>query len=138
MIYHFFWYSNLVRLGTIIFNPPWHDDLEILIKKIKNWPLSTRVMWAQILYMLPESIKLGYYSVLATYFIWTSLLTLSIFWTSLILYEHHKILNLYFSTLTSHSHFSLSLTRTHFHSPLLHTQTLTPSAAENPHSHRRH
>ena len=42
VIYHFFWYSSLVGSSTIFFNPPWHDDMESWIKKIKNWPLSTR------------------------------------------------------------------------------------------------
>ena len=38
VIYHFFWYSSLVSSSTIFFNPPWHDDMESLIKKIKLAP----------------------------------------------------------------------------------------------------
>ena len=96
VIYHFFWYSNLVSLNTIFFNLPWHDNMESWIKKIKKWPFSTRALWARVLYVVPESIKLGYHSVLAPSFIWTSLLTLSTFWNpayphSHSLLSHHSL-----------------------------------------------
>ena len=50
--------------------------MESLIKK-KIWPFITRAWWARVLFMIPESIKLGYHSILATYFITISKLTLS-------------------------------------------------------------
>ena len=50
--------------------------MESLIKK-KIWSFSTRAWWAQLLFMIPKSIKLGYHSILVTYFITISKLTLS-------------------------------------------------------------
>ena len=55
-------------------------SLFIRTSLLKNWLLSTRALWARVLYVVPESIKLRYHSVLATYFIIISKLTLSIFW----------------------------------------------------------
>ena len=104
VIYHFFWYSSLVSLSTIFFNLPWHNDMENWIKKIKNWPLSTRALWARVLYVVPESINLGYHFVLATYFIWTSLLTLSIFWNPAYPHSHSLLSHHSFSQSPSHSH----------------------------------
>ena len=51
----------------MFFYPPWLTDMEILIKKKKNWPFSTQAWWARVLFMIPESIKLGFHSVLAAY-----------------------------------------------------------------------
>ena len=34
--YHFFWYSSLMSSSIIFFNPPWHNDMESLIKKNKK------------------------------------------------------------------------------------------------------
>ena len=103
VIYHFFWYLSLVSLSTILFNSPWHDDMESLIKKIKNWPLSTRALWARVLCVVPESINLGYHFVLATYFIWTSLLTLSIFWNPAYPHSHSYSLITHFLNLPLNS-----------------------------------
>ena len=63
VIYHFLWYLSLVSSSTIFFNPTWPDDMESLIKKKKFWPFSTRAWWARVLFMIPQSIKLGYHSV---------------------------------------------------------------------------
>ena len=64
VIYHFLWYLSLVSSSIIFFNPTWPNDMESLIKKKKKiWPFSTRAWWAQVLFMIPESIKLGYRSV---------------------------------------------------------------------------
>ena len=56
------------------------SSLFIRTSLLKNWPLSTRALWARVLCVVPKSIKLGYHSVLTTYFTIISKLTLSIFW----------------------------------------------------------
>ena len=84
------------------------DSLFIRTSLIKNWPLSTRTLWAWVLCVVPESIKLKYHSVLAIYFIWTSFLTLSIFWNPAYPHSHSYSLITHFLNLPLTLSISLS------------------------------
>ena len=98
--------------------------MESLIKKKKkNWPFSTRDWWARVLFMIPKSIKLGYHSILATYFITISKLTLSIFWNPAYPHSHsyslitHSLnvpltLSIYLSTLSDFLNLAIKLSHT--------------------------
>ena len=63
-------------------------SLFIRTSLLKNWPLSTQALWARVLCVVPGSIKLGYHSVLATYFITISKHTLSTFWNPAYPHSH--------------------------------------------------
>ena len=85
MIYHFFWYSSSVSSSTIFFNPPWHDDMERLIKKIKIGPLVLELCGLEYCAWYPSPSSSG-----------------TIMYWPLILYEHHSLLSQFSETQLTH------------------------------------
>ena len=120
-IYHFFWYSSSPSSSTIFFNPPWHDDMERLIKKIKIGPLVLELCGLEYCAWYPSPSSSG-----------------TILYWPLILYEHHSLLSQFSETQLTHiptatlSSLTFSIFLSLFQSPSQLSLTFSISVSNSP------